>query len=97
VLAAERHAALREAFAHLPPCCQQLIALLIKDPPVPYAEISARLGIPTRGIGPNRRLLRATFTEGLPIADKPTLVRLATEAGLPRRAGTGRPRWGRLR
>jgi predicted DsbA family dithiol-disulfide isomerase len=28
-------------------------------------------------------LLRATFTEGLPIADKPTLVRLATEAGLP--------------
>ena len=29
------------------------------------------------------RLLRATFTEGLPIADKPALVRLATEAGLP--------------
>jgi predicted DsbA family dithiol-disulfide isomerase len=29
------------------------------------------------------RLLRATFTEGLPIADKPTLIRLATEAGLP--------------
>jgi predicted DsbA family dithiol-disulfide isomerase len=29
------------------------------------------------------RLLHATFTEGLPIADKPTLVRLATQAGLP--------------
>jgi predicted DsbA family dithiol-disulfide isomerase len=29
------------------------------------------------------RLLRATFTEGLPIADQPTLVRLATEVGLP--------------
>ena len=29
------------------------------------------------------RLLRATFTEGLPIADRPTLVRLASEAGLP--------------
>ena len=29
------------------------------------------------------RLLRATFTEGLPIADQPTLVRLATKAGLP--------------
>jgi predicted DsbA family dithiol-disulfide isomerase len=29
------------------------------------------------------RLLRATFTEGLPIADKATLVRLATETGLP--------------
>ena len=29
------------------------------------------------------RLLRATFTEGLPIADQATLVRLASEAGLP--------------
>ena len=29
------------------------------------------------------RLMRATFTEGLPIADKLTLVRLATETGLP--------------
>jgi RNA polymerase sigma factor (sigma-70 family) len=27
LLAAERHAALREALTHLPPCCQQLIAL----------------------------------------------------------------------
>jgi len=54
VLVAERHAALREAFAHLPPCCQQLIAVLIEDPPVPYAEISARLGIPVGSIGPNR-------------------------------------------
>ena len=55
VLAAEGYAALREAFAHLPPCCQQLIALLIKDPPVPYAQISTRLGIPIGSIGPNRR------------------------------------------
>jgi RNA polymerase sigma factor (sigma-70 family) len=54
VLVAERHAALREAFAHLPPCCQQLIAVLIEDPPVPYAEISARLGLPVGSIGPNR-------------------------------------------
>jgi RNA polymerase sigma factor (sigma-70 family) len=35
LLAAERHAALREALMGLPPCCQQLIALLIEDPPVP--------------------------------------------------------------
>jgi RNA polymerase sigma factor (sigma-70 family) len=33
LLTAERHAALREAFTHLPPCCQQLIALLIENPP----------------------------------------------------------------
>jgi predicted DsbA family dithiol-disulfide isomerase len=38
-----------------------------------------------RGLQPEmkERLLRATFTEGLPIADKSTLVRLATEIGLP--------------
>jgi len=29
------------------------------------------------------RLMRATFTEGLPIADKPALARLATDVGLP--------------
>ena len=54
LLLAERHAALREAFARLPPKCQRLIALLIEDPPVPYAEISAKLGIPVGSIGPSR-------------------------------------------
>jgi RNA polymerase sigma factor (sigma-70 family) len=54
LLAAERHAALREAFTRLPPGCQRLLALLIEDPPLPYAEIGARLGIPTGSIGPNR-------------------------------------------
>src|SRR5580704_11681557 len=46
LLAAERHAALREAFTHLPLEGQRLIAMLVADPPVPYAEISIRLGIP---------------------------------------------------
>jgi DNA-directed RNA polymerase specialized sigma24 family protein len=55
LLAAERQAALREALLALPPCCQQLITLLIQDPPVPYARISATLGIPVGGIGPTRR------------------------------------------
>ena len=54
LLAAERHAALREALARLPPCCQRLITLLIQDPPLPYATISARLNIPVGSIGPNR-------------------------------------------
>jgi RNA polymerase sigma factor (sigma-70 family) len=54
LLAAERHAALREAFSALPPCCQQLISLLIEQPSVPYTEIGARLGIPVGSIGPNR-------------------------------------------
>src|SRR5580693_4224379 len=43
LLAAEQHAALREAFGQLPPGCQQLLALLIHDPALPYAEISTRL------------------------------------------------------
>jgi len=54
LLAAERHAVLREAVGDLPPFYQQLIGLLIADPPVPYAEISARLGIAVGSIGPSR-------------------------------------------
>ena len=55
LLAAERYAALREAFATLPLPGQRLIALLLQDPPVSYAEISARLDIPVGSIGPTRR------------------------------------------
>jgi RNA polymerase sigma factor (sigma-70 family) len=55
LLAAERHAALREAFGQLPPGCQQLLALLIEDPALSYAEIGARLGTPVGSIGPSRR------------------------------------------
>jgi RNA polymerase sigma factor (sigma-70 family) len=54
LLVAERHAALREAVTRLSPTCQRLIAILIEDPPVPYAQISARLGIPIGSIGPCR-------------------------------------------
>ena len=54
VLAAERQAALREALASLPAGCRELLALLTEDPPVPYAQISARLRIPVGSIGPRR-------------------------------------------
>jgi RNA polymerase sigma factor (sigma-70 family) len=54
LLAAERHAALREALTCLPPRCQELMVLLLADPPLPYAQISARLGIPVGSIGPSR-------------------------------------------
>jgi RNA polymerase sigma factor (sigma-70 family) len=54
LLQTERHAALRGALADLPPPCQQLIVLLTEDPPLPYAQISARLGIPVGSIGPSR-------------------------------------------
>ena len=55
LLEAERNAALREAFAALPPPGRQLIAMLTADPPMPYTVISARLGIPAGSIGPTRR------------------------------------------
>jgi len=54
LLEAERHAALRQAFGALDPFSRQLVALLIQDPPVPYTEISARLGIAVGSIGPSR-------------------------------------------
>ena len=54
LLVAERHAALREAFMDLPPAGQRLIAMLAIDPPLPYAEIAARLGIRVGSIGPTR-------------------------------------------
>lgn len=54
LLTAERHAALLEAFTCLGPSCQRLMAMLLQDPPVPYAEISATLGIPVSSIGPTR-------------------------------------------
>ena len=55
LLAAERHAALREAFGQLPRGCQQLLVPLIEDPALSYAEISASLGVPVGSIGPSRR------------------------------------------
>ena len=54
LLAAERNSALREAFLHLPLSCRRLITMLIEDPPPPYTQISAKLGIPVASIGPTR-------------------------------------------
>jgi RNA polymerase sigma factor (sigma-70 family) len=73
ILMAERNAALRAAFAELPPRCQQLLSMFLSDPPHSYAEIHAELGIPVGSIGPQRarcldRLRRssafAAFGEG---------------------------------
>ena len=86
VLLAERHAALREAFYRLPPPCQRLVALLLEDPPVPYAEISARLGIPVGSIGPSR--LRCVKK----LRRDPAIAALidAEQAAQPPRCGSGR-------
>ena len=54
LLRIEHHTALREAFSQLPADCQQLIGLLSQHPPVPDAQISARLGIPVGSIARRR-------------------------------------------
>ena len=54
IIVAERDAALRAAFAELPPGCHELLSTLMSDPPCAYADISATLGIPVGSIGPTR-------------------------------------------
>jgi RNA polymerase sigma factor (sigma-70 family) len=54
ILIAERNAALRAAFAELPRHCQQLLGMLMSDPPFSYAQISAALQMKVGSIGPNR-------------------------------------------
>ena len=54
VLAAERGAALRAAFAELSSDCRRLLSMLIGDPPCSYAEASAALGLAVGSIGPTR-------------------------------------------
>ena len=76
ILMAERNAAVRAAFAELPPRCQHLLAMLTKDPPVPYAEISATLQIPVGSIGPKRarcleRMRKSSALAGLGDDDVP--------------------------
>jgi RNA polymerase sigma factor (sigma-70 family) len=68
LLAAERQIALRDAFAHLDPRCQQLLGLLVHDPPVPYAEISTTLGMPVGSIGPNRARCLEKLRRSPPLA-----------------------------
>lgn len=51
---AERHVALLEGFACLSVREQEVLRLLVTDPPIPYAEISRRIGIPIGSIGPAR-------------------------------------------
>ena len=55
LLAAEQAEVVREAMSRLPHRWQQLLELLMSDPPVSYAEIADRLDLPVGSIGPTRR------------------------------------------
>ena len=54
LLAEERAQAVRAAMSVLPSRSQRLLELLMADPPLPYTEISDRLGLPIGSIGPTR-------------------------------------------
>jgi RNA polymerase sigma factor (sigma-70 family) len=54
LLADERAADVRRALSRLPLRWQQLLQMLMADPPATYAEISDRLGLPVGSIGPTR-------------------------------------------
>jgi RNA polymerase sigma factor (sigma-70 family) len=59
LLAREQDEHVRQALRRLSRPCQELLHLLMLDPPPSYQEISAALGIPVGSIGPNRgRCLR---------------------------------------
>lgn len=59
----DRAAAVRAVVATMPPRSQTLLSMLMADPPVPYQQVAAGLGIPIGSIGPTRqrclRVLRA--------------------------------------
>ncbi len=54
LLADERAVDVRRALESLPDRWQQMLGMLMADPPAPYAEISERLAIPIGSIGPIR-------------------------------------------
>jgi RNA polymerase sigma factor (sigma-70 family) len=54
LLAEERAHAVRKAMSTLPSRSQQLLEMLMADPPVSYTEISDQLGLPIGSIGPTR-------------------------------------------
>jgi RNA polymerase sigma factor (sigma-70 family) len=92
VLQAERNALLRAALTELPEADQRLLALLLRDPPLSYAEIGGILGMPPGSIGPTRqrclrRLSRSPLLAGLSDLALPAA---GADGGRPPRAGPPR-------
>jgi RNA polymerase sigma factor (sigma-70 family) len=88
IMVAERNAALRAAFAELPPRCRQLLSMLMSDPPQPYARISVILQIRVGSIGPQRarclQQLRRSRHLTTVIGDEVTGAPVKTPGGEPR-------------
>jgi RNA polymerase sigma factor (sigma-70 family) len=54
ILLVERERALREGLAELPTHQREVLLMLSVDPPLSYAEIAEKLGVPIGSIGPTR-------------------------------------------
>ena len=54
MLRVERERALREGLAELPAHQRDILLMLAVDPPLSYAEIAEKLGVPVGSIGPTR-------------------------------------------
>ena len=85
LLTAERAQMVREALSCLPWTWQQMLELLMADPPASYAEISDQLGLPVGSIGPTRQrclarlrvLLHASVADGTWQEAAPALVQVS--------------------
>jgi RNA polymerase sigma factor (sigma-70 family) len=59
LLRTEQRLAIRQGLSELTQTQQQLLLLLVADPPIPYSEVSRRMNLPIGSIGPTRaRLLK---------------------------------------
>ena len=93
ILLAERNALLRAALAALPESDQRLIGLLLRDPPLSYAEIGGILGVSQGSIGPTRmrclqKLSRSPLLAGLSDLTPPS-VNPAADGKSPRAGPAG--------
>jgi RNA polymerase sigma factor (sigma-70 family) len=90
LLAAERAQTVRAALSCLPQHWQQLIELLMADPPVSYTEISDQLGVPVGSIGPTRARCLAKLREHLQTPEREAAAHrtTATTNGQHRRPET---------
>jgi RNA polymerase sigma factor (sigma-70 family) len=91
VLLAERNALLRAALAELPEADQRLLALLLRDPPLSYAEIGGILGMPPGSIGPTRQRCLRRLSRSPLLAGLSDLAPPAAGAGGGRRPRAGPP------
>jgi RNA polymerase sigma factor (sigma-70 family) len=61
----EQAALVARAVADLPDRHRELVELLVASPPISYADISGRLGMPVGSIGPTRARILARLREAL--------------------------------